>query len=51
MTIPYRIRRLLRHIAVTAVVLVLFCAALLASWLLWLNRYVVYTEEDRKSVV
>lgn len=48
MTIPYRIRRLLRHIAVTAVVLVLFCAALLASWLLWLNRYVVYTEDGAK---
>ena len=48
MTIPYRIRRLLRHAAVTVLVLVLFCAALLASWLLWLNRYVIYTEDGAK---
>ena len=48
MTIPYRIRRLLRHAAVTVLVLVLFSAAVLASWLLWLNRYVIYTEDGAK---
>lgn len=48
MTIPYRIRRLLQRFAVTLLVLVVFSAALLASWFLWLSRFVVYTDEGAK---
>ena len=48
MTIPYRIRRLLQRFAVTLLVLVVFSAALLAAWFLWLSRFVVYTEEGAK---
>lgn len=48
MTIPYRIRRLLRRFAVILLVLLLFFAAVGASWLLWLSRYVVYTEDGVK---
>lgn len=48
MSIPYRIRRLLQRFAVTVLVLVIFCAALLAAWLLWLNRFVVYTDDGAK---
>lgn len=48
MTIPYRIRRLLQRFAITLLVLVVFSAALLVSWLLWLSRYVVYTDEGAK---
>lgn len=48
MSIPYRIRRLLQRLAVAVLVLVIFSAAVLASWLLWLNRYVVYTDEGAK---
>ena len=48
MTIPYRIRRLLQRFAITLLVLAVFSVALLASWLLWLNRYVIYTDEGAK---
>ena len=48
MSIPYRVRRMLQRFAVAALVLVIFSAAVLASWLLWLNRYVVYTDEGAK---
>lgn len=48
MTIPYRIRRLLRHAAVTLLVLVLLSVIVSVSWLLWLGRYVVYTEDGAK---
>ena len=48
MSIPYRIRRMLQRFAVTLLVLVMFSVALLAAWLLWLNRYVIYTDEGAK---
>lgn len=48
MTIPYRIRRLLQRFAIALLVLVIFSAALLTSWFLWLNRYVIYTDEGAK---
>lgn len=45
MSIPYRARRTLRSLAVTVLVLILLAAGLLSLWLLWLNRYVVYTRD------
>ncbi len=43
--IPFRTRRALRTLLVTLLILVLLISALLICWLLWLNRYVVYTRE------
>ncbi len=43
--IPYRTRRALRSLCVTALILVLAAAAVLVMWLLWLNRYVIYTRD------
>ena len=48
MTIPYRIRQMLRRFAIVLLVLVLLAAALLVSWLLWLSRYIIYTDEGAK---
>lgn len=39
---------MLQRFAVAALVLVIFSAAVLASWLLWLNRFVIYTDEGAK---
>lgn len=48
MSIPYRVRQMLRRFAIALLVLVILAVALLASWLLWLSRYVVYTDEGAK---
>lgn len=48
MSIPYRARRALRSFFVTVLVLILVAALLLTLWLLWLNRYVVYTRDGAK---
>ncbi len=48
MTIPYRIRRALQRFAVTLGVLTVLSAVALAAWMLWLNRYVIYTDEGAK---
>lgn len=48
MTIPYRIRRGLQRFLITLCVLALVSIAALAAWMLWLNRYVVYTDEGAK---
>lgn len=48
MSIPYRARRNLRRFWVTVLALVLFISLALVCWLLWLNRYVVYTSEGAK---
>lgn len=48
MTIPYRIRRGIRHTLVALGILVLLGAAAGAAWMLWLNRYVVYTDEGAR---
>ena len=41
--IPYRTRRVLGKLGMTALVLLLFFAVVLLCWFLWLNRYVLYT--------
>ena len=46
--IPYHTRRILRRIFVSLVLLALVVSALLLCWLLWLNRYVVYTRDGVK---
>lgn len=43
--IPFRTRRILRTLLVTVLVLALLASALLVCWLLWLNRFVVYTRD------
>ncbi len=48
MTIPYRVRRGLQRFFVTAGVLALLAIVALAAWMLWLNRYVIYTDEGAK---
>lgn len=48
MTIPYRIRRGLQRFFITIGVLALVCIAAIAAWMLWLSRYVVYTDEGAK---
>lgn len=46
--IPYRTRRALRKLSVTVLVLLLVAAMVLLLWLLWLNRYVIYTRDGAK---
>lgn len=48
MTIPYRVRRALVRLCITAGVLTLLCIVAFAAWMLWLNRYVIYTDEGAK---
>ncbi len=43
--IPYRVRSALRNFSVTLLVLLLIAAGILLCWLLWLNRYVLYTRD------
>ncbi len=45
MILPYKTRRFFRGLAVTALVLVLILVLVWAVWLLWLDRYVVYTRD------
>lgn len=46
--IPYRTRKFLRSLLIGLTALVLAAAALLVCWMLWLGRYVVYTEDGVK---
>ncbi len=46
--IPYRTRNALRRLCVTVLVLALAAAVVLLCWLLWLNRYVIYTPDGVK---
>lgn len=45
MILPYRTRRFLRGLAITALSLVLVLVIAWLIWLLWLDRYVVYTRD------
>ena len=45
MSIPYRVQRMIKRIAVVALILALVAVLFWMCWLLWLNRYVVYTED------
>ena len=46
--IPYRTRNALRKLCVTVLVIILVAAIMLLCWLLWLNRYVIYTRDGVK---
>ena len=46
--IPFRTRQLLRRILVTALVLVMIAAVVLGCWVLWLDRYIIYTRDGVK---
>lgn len=48
MIIPYRIRRGFQRFLVTICVLAVICITALAAWMLWLNRYVIYTDDGAK---
>lgn len=45
MNIPYRTQRLLKRLAVIALIAALVLALLALCWFLWLDRYVVYTRD------
>ena len=48
MTLPYRTRRFFRGLAIFFLILVLAAVAVGLVWLLWLDRYVVYTSDGAK---
>lgn len=48
MTIPYRVRRGLQNFLIAALVLALLATLALGAWMLWLNRYIIYTEDGAK---
>lgn len=43
--IPYRLKIALRRVLIAVLVLAVLGGCLLLCWLLWLNRYVVYTQD------
>jgi len=45
MKIPYRTRRLLHHIGIVAMVLLLIFTITWLCWVVWLERYIVYTRD------
>ena len=46
MNIPYRTRRLLQRLGVTALAVLLVAALVLFFWFVWLQRYVIYTRSE-----
>ena len=48
MSIPYRTRQALKKLMLFFVALVLFALLILVCWVLWLNRYVVYSQDGAK---
>ena len=46
MKIPYRTRQLLKGIAITLLILALIGLVIWGLWMLWLNRFVVYTRDE-----
>lgn len=46
MSIPYRARKMLLRVLTVLLVLILLAAVVFGCWLLWLNRYVVYTRDE-----
>ena len=48
MTSPYRVRRGIQRFLVTVGVLTLLTVIALVIWVLWLSRYVIYTDEGAK---
>lgn len=46
--IPYRTQQMLKRLLIGFLVLLLFATVLLMCWFLWLQRYVVYTDDGAK---
>jgi len=46
--IPYRIRRVLQRLSIILLIMILTAALVLLCWMLWLNRYVIYTKDGAK---
>lgn len=47
MTIPYRTQRVIKRIALTLLVIAAVLALIYACWLVWIQRYIVYTAEGK----
>lgn len=45
MNIPYRTRRALRRLGITALILVMISIVIWLCWVIWLERYVVYSRD------
>lgn len=45
MTIPYRTRRVLRVVGIVALILLIACILISMCWVLWLERYIIYTRD------
>lgn len=45
MVLPYRTRRTLKRLGITALIIALVAAVVWLCWILWLGRYVVYTRD------
>jgi len=48
MNIPYRVRRGIQRLLITLGVLALIGIGVLIAWLLWLSRYIIYTDTGAK---
>jgi len=48
MTLSFRTRRTLKRLGIAALALAVLAAVVLLCWLLWLNRYVIYTKDGAK---
>lgn len=46
--IPYRTKKALQNLLVTLLVLILLAVGVFVCWMLWLNRYIIYTQEGAK---
>ena len=46
MVLPYRTRRMLKRLGITALIVLLVAAVVWLCWFLWLGRYVVYTRDQ-----
>ena len=45
MSIPYRVRKALRNLGIFLLVTALVAGSVLLMWLVWLNRFVIYTPD------
>lgn len=48
MTLPYRTRRVLRRIALVLLIGLLVAVLVWGCWIIWLSRYVIYTQDGAK---
>lgn len=46
--IPYRTQQMLKRLLIGLLILLLFASVLIMCWFLWLQRYVIYTDDGAK---